>query len=590
MKTLSHLYLPFLASFATAEVFDYVIVGAGTSGLVLANRLTEDSSVKVVVIEAGHDERDNPLVRIPNNFVNSFSTPLNWNYTTVPQPAANNRSLGLVSGRAWGGTSAINGMTYIRATRKDIDIWEQLGNDGWNYDALAPYFKKSEDYIRPNPSQVATGATYDLQYHGLNGNVRVAYRQALVNSSTFPLVRDTLENFDVGLSPDINSGDVRGFAIAPSTIDPAPAGDNRWDAATAYLYPVEDRPNLSVLQGTVTRILWAGDNKTTSTCGRLTANGVEYVTSEDLIGSVQAKEVILSAGALRSPSIIEASGIGNPSVLESLGVDTKISLPGVGALLHDQTSHYFIVNGTLDTVEGAFTTYVTAAQVFGDTLDEVAASSRSRIPAWAQSIVERTGGGFLNATAVETLLGLQHDLLFLYDNLIGEIIISSLGGYIASSYWALFPFTRGSVHLSPDDVNRPTIDLNILQVDFDVEVTTAIGRFVQNFWRTAPVSAHIVGQIDPPEDLIPVNATFEQWAAWIRSAGIPDAHPYASAAMLPRELGGVVDPELKVYGTNNVRIVDASIFPFQNSGHPTATLYAVAERAADIFKTVRRPS
>ncbi|KFA68980.1 hypothetical protein S40285_08380, partial [Stachybotrys chlorohalonatus IBT 40285] len=476
--------------------------------------------------------------RIPNNFVNSFSTPLNWNYTTVPQPAANDRSLGLVSGRAWGGTSAINGMTYIRATREDIDIWEQLGNDGWNYDALTPYFKKSEEYIRPNPSQIATGAT----------------------------------------------GDVRGFAIAPSTIDPAPAGDNRWDAATAYLYPVEDRPNLSVIQGTVTRILWAGDSKTASTCGRLIASGVEYVTSEDLSGTVQAKEVILSAGALRSPSIIEASGIGNPSVLESLGVDTKISLPGVGAHLHDQTSHYFIVNGTLDTVQGAFTSYVTAAQVFGDTLDEVAVSSRSRIPAWAQSIVERTGGGFLNATAVQTVLGLQHDLLFQYDNPIGEIIISSVGGYIASSFWALFPFTRGSVHLSPYDINRPIIDLEILQVDFDVEVTAAIGRFVQNFWRTAPIAAHIVGQIDPPEDLIPVNATFEQWATWIRSAGIPDAHPYASAAMLPRELGGVVDPELKVYGTNNVRIMDASIFPFQNSGHPTATLYAVAERAADIFK------
>lgn len=294
------------AMIVSASRFDYVIVGGGTCGLLLANRLSEDPYTTVAVIEPGEDVRNNPNVTDPDNFTVPFNTPIDWAYPTVAQAGAANRSLTLHSGKAIGGTSTINGMTYIRADVAEIDAWEALGNKGWNWEALFPYYKRVERFTRPTVAQVAAGASYMPEYHGEDGNLDVGFRYGLPNGSVHRILQETWENMGYPMNTDVNSGDTRGFDVWPQTVDRDL--DWRWDAARAYYYPVEGRTNLKILRGTAVRLVWdeEGDSQ-----GKK-ASGVEYVNIKNESAVLTAgEEVILSAGSLRTPLLLEMSGIGN---------------------------------------------------------------------------------------------------------------------------------------------------------------------------------------------------------------------------------------------------------------------------------------
>jgi choline dehydrogenase len=214
----------------------------------------------------------------------------------------------------------ISGMTYIRGDTAQFDAWEDLGNPGWNWATLFPYYKKSEKYTVPSDTQLAAGATFEYQYHGFDGHVHVGYPLALVNGSFAPMVIQTWEGLSLPHNPDLNSGDVRGFSMGPQTLDREL--NIRWDAARAYYYPVEERPNLKIIKGTVKRITWVPENCTSSPCDNnlLVASGVEFLTDdgEENVLNVR-KEVVISAGAVRTPLVLESSGIGNPRF------DTKLS-------------------------------------------------------------------------------------------------------------------------------------------------------------------------------------------------------------------------------------------------------------------------
>ncbi len=293
-----------------AETFDYIIVGAGTSGLVVANRLSEDPSVTVVVIEPGTDQRNNPNVTDPMKFTQAFGTPIDWNYKTIQRVGPDGQVLILPQGKAWGGSSAINGMTYLRADAAEIDAWEKFGNTGWNWSTLLPYYIKSEKYGVPSNTQLAAGATFQPQYHGSNGPVRVGYPSSLQNGSFAPAVIQTWKGLSVPHNPDLNSGHVRGFSMGPQTLD----GDLRWDSARAYLYPVEQRQNLKIIEGTVKRITWKSEmcKQPSGSTDGLVANGVEYVTNTGQIKTLGVKrEVVVSAGSVRTPLVLEGSGVGN---------------------------------------------------------------------------------------------------------------------------------------------------------------------------------------------------------------------------------------------------------------------------------------
>lgn len=299
-----------LLSFAIqthAVKFDYVIIGGGTCGLLLANRLSEDPNTTVVVIEPGQDVRNNSNVTDPNNFLASFDTPIDWAYSSVVQPGAANRSFTFHSGRAIGGTSTINGMTYIRADAAEIDEWEALGNEGWNWEALLPYYRKVERFTRPIMAQVAAGASYEPEYHGEDGELHVGFRYALANGSFEKIVQEGWKDSGYPVNLDVNAGDTRGFDVWPQTVDRE--SDVRWDAARAFYYRVQHRANLRMLNGTAIRLVWSTKD---GSRGKK-ATGVEYTnTKNETIVVTIGKEAILSAGSLRTPLILESSGIGNP--------------------------------------------------------------------------------------------------------------------------------------------------------------------------------------------------------------------------------------------------------------------------------------
>ncbi|KAI4592934.1 hypothetical protein KJ359_010186 [Pestalotiopsis sp. 9143b] len=567
------------------ESYDYIIAGAGTCGSVVANRLSFNPDTTVLVIEPGLDERANPNVTSVLGFLSAFNTPIDWAYSVVPQASLGGRDLQYHAGKAWGGTSTINGMTYLRGDRAEVDAWERLGNDGWNWDALWPHYKAVERFEVPTPAQAAAGASWDPAFHGLAGELATGYPFELLNGSLHETWRQTWEGLGFPWNPDANGGDIRGISIWPETLDRD--ADTREDASRAFLQPILSRPNLKIIQGTVKRLTWKEGN---DTC-EADADGVEYLTAAGDSVTVQAgKEVILSAGSLRSPLILESSGVGHLETLEKLGIATKIDLPGVGENMIEQplaalaySANFPNTTGTV----GPFGLFVNAQDIFGDETTDIAATTRGNLSTWAAQI-SAANGGIIDAAALLQVFQVQHDLIFEQNVTIGEILSNFAEepglGYIANVGWPLLPFSRGSVHLkSADAIDDPAIDPKYLLADFDVAVMTAAGRVAQAFYYQEPIADSVTGYILPGDAVLPRNATDQQWRDALVASVTPNHHALASAAMMSRELGGVVDPHLRVYGTSNVRVVDASVIPLQISGHLTATLYAVADRAAGII-------
>lgn len=342
------LFLALPSAALAAGTADFVIVGAGTAGLVVANRLSADPDVTVTVIEPGNDERNNPNVTDPMKLNMPIGTALDWQYQTTPQAWVNDRQFTMAQGKAWGGSSAINGMslqsgllstrvicfcvgnpasprndpnfsrhplgmTYLRGDAAVFDSWEDLGNRGWNWETLLPYFKKSEQYIAPSDVQMLTGASYEPGNHGLEGSVHVGYPAKLQPNNYSDAALATWETLSVAHSPDLNSGVGRGFGIGPQTLDPEL--NLRWDSARAYYSPVEKRRNLKMVKGTVKRITWSKERQgrpCKNQCD-VVADGVEYLTEDGKSHILKAKkEVVVSAGSFRSPLVLEGSGIGNP--------------------------------------------------------------------------------------------------------------------------------------------------------------------------------------------------------------------------------------------------------------------------------------
>ncbi|PNP56189.1 hypothetical protein THARTR1_03714 [Trichoderma harzianum] len=468
-------------------------------------------------------------------------------------------------------------MTYIRGDQAQFDSWEELNpGSGWNWDTMMQYYKKTERFFPPSSWQEAVGALYEEEYHGSSGEINVGFSPALLNGSFYGDAKAAWANLGQSLDKDVNSGRTAGFDVWPQTLDPVK--NTRCDAATAFYWPVQDRPNLTLINGTVSRILWKTNTSTTPE-----ASGVEYVMPNGKNKTVNAaREVILSAGALRTPLILELSGIGNPKLLEELGIETVVDLPGVGENMIDQPN-MALSYSTNSTFPGyaPYATFVNASSLFGDGFGIVSSVTQLLLPHWAKQISKESHRA-LNATAVEEILRVQYELIFEKNVTIAEILSTASGTGAFSAYWPTLPFSRGSVHLnSTDDINTPKIDPRFMAIDFDMVVQIAIGRLSASFWNSSAISASI--ETEPQQGTLSPDASWNQWKNFTDSNLISNSHPIGTAAMLPRELDGVVDPQLRVYGTKNVRVVDASVIPLQISGHLTATLYAIAERAATEF-------
>ncbi|KAJ6779884.1 hypothetical protein PWT90_09380 [Aphanocladium album] len=573
-----------LSHLAAAESVDYIVVGGGTSGLLVANRLSRDAGTTVAVIDPGSDERGNPIVKSPNDWFKIFGDHVAEPHDSVDQPHANNRILKFYSGRGIGGTSLINGMTYLRGDKSEFDSWEQLGNKGWNWETMMKYYKKLEGFVTPEQWQVDAGATFDPKAHGTGGDLHTCFNPLLLKGSWYNATVEAWSSLGVAKIKDVNSGSVRGFDVWPQTIDAKT--NTRWDAASAFYWPVrEQRRNLELINGTASKILW--DEKKTKH-DEVRASGIEYTSANGTVVQFSAKkQVILAAGALKTPLILENSGIGQAMQLKSNGIPVVVDLPGVGENLVDNPLISYVYKS--DFIADGYTpysTFLTAQDLFGNEMGPTSASVKKQIPNWAKQVVDRSRGA-LDVAAIEKLMDIQHDVIFNKNATIVEIVQAAQDGALSGAAWNLLPFSRGSIHISSGrGINSYALDPQFLAVDYDLTTTIEIGKAVRGFYNTSQIRPHVAGYLDPTTDQLPENPSEDDWRKFVPNAVSPNNHPLGTASMMAREMGGVVDPKLKVYGTANVRVVDASVVPTQLSGHLTATIYAIAERASEFISEV----
>lgn len=487
-------------------------------------------------------------------------------------------------------------MAYVRGDKAQFDAWEELGNPGWNWKELLPYFKKVEKMFAPEPWQAELGASIKPENHGFDGELHVGYAITRQNSSFYRAVQQSWAKLSLPPNDDVNSGSTRGFEVCPQTMDPRLK--QRWDSASAFLWPVAGRPNLHLVNGTATRVVWARGRKSSWESGHAEASGIEYVTPDGQLRVARAsREVILSAGTFRTPLILERSGVGNPRILKKMGIEPLVDLAGVGENLVDQ-SNTPIMFKARDSPHGGtpFVSFVTAADLFGSNTSGIAAESRRSLGRWARQVA-MSNPGAPSAAAIERIFRIQHDLIFNKGVTLSEIFTTTYSGVVVSTAANLLPFSRGSIHLlagndDPAVPDTPVIDPKYLSVGFDMDSQVAAGRLASRLATTPPLSNLAAGGgLLPPDDTDgstpppPVDAVDEQWRRWTAEAIGSNWHSMGTASMMSRELGGVVDPRLAVHGTRRLRVVDASMLPMQFSGHPMATLYAIADRAADMIKS-----
>ncbi|KAG8162981.1 hypothetical protein KVR01_007459 [Diaporthe batatas] len=562
--------------------FDYVILGGGTAGMVIANRLSENPNNTVLVVEAGTFQYDNPLVTNTTVLGIARNTDVDWQYESAPQIYAANQTIAWSAGKGLGGSSLINGMTHIRPASSQMDLWPSLGLDlDWN--KLFAYGKKYERYTIPPPSIQALGGRYVAAYHGFDGPLDTCISKHMSSSDIHTVFNDTMKNVGIPPIADFDGGELRGFGCQAVTQDSAL--DVREDAARAYYYPVQDRENLHVMVNTTAaRIIWSENNED----GKAVALGASVVRQDGQISTIYAdREVILSAGAIRSPAILEYSGVGNPSVLSKYNISTTIDLPAVGENFQDQTVLRVTANFISRNETGFpnFVSFTSLQDIFGDNTTSVYDTAIAQLPAYAEQIAAQNGGAS-SASAQHRLLKSQLDLLYDSNTPTSEVIPLAVGNLVGVVFWPLQPLSRGSVHIiSENDTTPPSINPNFFQSEFDGLAAVQTARFSRRVLTTAPLSDLVdPASISPSFEEIPEDAGDELWLNWLKNSSFgPNHHHLGSCAMLPRDMGGVVDNNFTVYGTSNVRVIDLSVIPLQVAGHSTALLYAVAEWAATKF-------
>ncbi|RPD66362.1 alcohol oxidase [Lentinus tigrinus ALCF2SS1-7] len=600
----------------TNRTFDYVVVGGGTAGLVVAARLNEDPHVTVAVIEAGIHYVDEPLVDTPEMFGQAIGNPkFDWNFVTAPQRGLNNGVVQYPRGKMLGGSSGLNFMAWDRASVKEYDAWQELGAEGWNWKSLLPYLKKVETVSPPTSSQLFPGATeipettFD-EFRGRSGPLQASYNVFYTNITT-PYV-ETVNRMGIPTNSDPYSGN--GTDIYNTQLSVDRSNGKRSYSANTYYRDDQDKPNLTVFLATqATKLNFASNGAT----GHLRAKSVNVVavnvTGTNGIISAR-KEVILAAGSIQTPQLLELSGVGNKTVLESVGIKTLIDLPGVGENLQDHTLlvQDFQVHDDVFTYDELRNnaTYLAEQEteyaangtgIFASISFALAfPAAKSVVSADVLASMRDKAAALLASPGLSELTKAQYKLqaewLVADDVASLEYIMFPTGGetaisptlgsaYITIWMGTMHPFGRGSVHInSSSPFAQPVIDPQYLGNDVDVQLALESAKFVRKITETEPLASYVVGPHEPPANL----SSDEDWVDYIKTFLGTIYHPMGTAAMLPRDIGGECQfsysSREKVYGTTNLRVVDASVIPMLLGNHPQASIYAVAERAADIIK------
>jgi choline dehydrogenase-like flavoprotein len=524
---------------------DYVIVGAGSAGCVLANRLTEDPAVRVILIEAGGRDR-HPNIKIPAAFANQFHTRLDWDFHTEPEPHCDGRSLFIPRGKSLGGSSSMNAMLYVRGRPLDYDLWEGEGAAGWGWDEVRPYFLKAEHNER--------GAS---EHHAVGGPLNVADER-----SPRPLTRRFLEAAErVGIPrvSDYNGPEQDGASLVQVT----QRNGRRWSAADAYLRPASKRPNLEVRTGAhVLRVELDGD-RAAGVALRDRRGREEVVRAE--------REVLLSAGAIGSPQLLMLSGIGPADHLRAVGVDVAVDSPAVGGNLQD---HPYVVcvweSQVAESLYGAdrpksmLEWLLRRSGPLTSSVAEAFAFVRSRPGLPAADLQYHFAPAYFVDNGAEEFDGHAFTM--------GPVLVS--------------PKSRGEIRLaSSDPTAKPRILTNTLAEPEDLAALVTGVELAREIAAAEPLAAARGREIYPGEG-VRHDGDVEDF---VRRRVELLYHPSGTCRM-----GGddaVLDPELRVRGVEGLRVIDASVFPVVPGGNTNAPTMMVAERAADLLKgRVGRPA
>ncbi|KAL4892737.1 hypothetical protein BDV59DRAFT_179657 [Aspergillus ambiguus] len=550
----------------TAAYHDYIIVGGGLGGCALAGRLSQkDPSLKILIIEAGSNVVDHPLTSTPLACFGAHWSPLDWAYTTVPQAHLDGRQSYIGAGKALGGGSAINYGSWTRGNAADYNLWAKLvGDDSWSYEGLLPYFKRTETHFDPNA---------DPAVHGDHGPIHNSSVSSSNSDRKYPLrapLRAAWERLGVNFVQDANAGAPLGLAELVENW----RGGQRQLSSEAY--GVTRAAGISVLTETmVKRILVEQHN------GKVVATGVEVVGDQKFLAT---KEVILSAGAYRTPQILMLSGIGPCDQLDKHGIPQIVDAPEVGRNLHEHFSftQWWKLRRPEEGLSMGTPLWDNPAYTMGLPCDWNVSQQVPRdelVRALkADGEVDLEKHAYLAPDFCHT------ETLIVYAPALASIVgidVPMDGSYIASPVLVLVPTSRGSVTLaSGDPASAPLIDPNFYATEVDRAILRAGVRQVVRLLTETPEGKKIVESEAKRPGFEPLRAdsTDEEIDAQVRAFGTPFYHPGGSAAM-----GKVVDTELRVKGLERLRVVDASVLPLSITAHYQAVVYAIAEKAADLI-------
>ena len=528
------------------NTYDYIVTGAGSAGCAVAARLSETGSYRVLLLEAGGEDRY-PWIHVPMGYGRLFSNPrLNWMYESEPEAELEGRSMYQPRGKVLGGTSSINGMVYMRGNPADYDEWRQRGCTGWDWDSVLPYFKKAEDQERGE----------DV-FHGVGGPLRVSDQPA-----RFELAEHWVAAaIEAGLpaNNDFNNGQQEGAGPFQSTTK----GRRRWSTAAAYLRPARNRQNLTVATHTLaTRVVIEN--------GR--ASGVEFLRNGTRQTAWARGEVIVCGGVFNSPQLLQLSGLGPGELLHGLGIPVIRDIPAVGADLQD---HFY--------VRLAFRCTKPI------TLNDIANNPLRKVTAGLQYLLFKSGplatngicaGGF--ARSDQRLerpdIQLNFSLWSFAERTRKGVYPHPFPGFTVSAVH-LRPDARGEVRVkSADPLAAPAIRFNFLKTRYDLQALTTGMRLARKIVNQPALADYVADELIPGKD-VSTDAEFE---VAIRKNAISNLHPVGTCRMGGDE-ASVLDPWLKVRGVGHLRVVDASVMPSVPAGNTNAPSIMIGEKASEMI-------
>ncbi len=529
-----------------ADTFDFIVTGAGSAGCVLANRLSESGKYRVLLLEAGGKD-SSFWIHVPMGYAKTFVDPrVNWMFESEPEERLNNRTMYQPRGKVLGGTSSINGMIYMRGHASDYDQWRQLGNEGWDYDSVLPFFRKAEDNERG-----------ESEFHGTGGPLRVSNQP--YNWEIASALLEACKQAGIPETPDFNGAKQEGCGFYQTTTN----NKKRWSTAAAYLNPARGRANLKIeTHAHATRLLLSNNR----------AIGIEYRQNGMTKTAHAAREIVVSGGAFGSPHLLQLSGIGPADHLHDMGIEVQHALPGVGSNLQD---HF-----------NTFCTYRIARNL---SLNSLQYSFKDRMLAGARYVLTRTGPMTGNGLYVGALV--RSDPRFERPDLQMNIsawstiertrdgIRSHPHPGISISPVHLRPEGRGTVRLhTADPLAPPKIHFNFMKSDYDMQVMLFGMRLARQIVRQQAMQKLLVEETAPGIQV----RTDEDMIADVRARGISNLHPVGTCGMGSGPMA-VVDPRLRVHGLSGLRVADASIMPVIVAGNTNAPSIMIGEKASHMM-------